>query len=522
MKIDLIVSTYQNLKIYLFLFTILFAASCSESKEANKKQPNIIYIYADDLGYGELGVYGQEKIETPNIDALASAGMKFTQHYAGSTVCAPSRYMLMTGKHPGNAYIRGNDELTERGDVWSFEAMYDNPELEGQRPMPAETVTIADHLQSAGYKTAAIGKWGLGGPCTAGHPNEQGFDFFYGYLCQRQAHTYYPTYLWKNKERVYLDNEFVPPHQRLPEGLDPYDSSSYAKFQDQPDHSADMMHIETLQFIEDNQENMFFLYLPTPIPHVPLQAPQRWINYYVDKFGDEEPYPGGNYTPVRYPNASYAALISYMDEQVGEIIKKLKDLGLYDNTLIMFSSDNGPTFTGGVDPEYFDSAAPFKGSYGWGKGYLHEGGIRVPMIASWKGVIPEGTISDHISAQWDIFPTFSEIAGLETPGDLDGVSFLPTLLGNENEQQEHDFLYWEFPGYGGQQAVRMGNWKAIRKNMVSDRNLEIELFDLDNDVREENNIADKHPDVVEKIRQIMESNRTSPEVDAFRIPVLGD
>lgn len=516
------VSDIHNFKFFVFILILFVAGNCTTNEEAKKQLPNIIYILADDLGYGELGVYGQEKIETPNIDALANSGMKFTEHYAGSAVCAPSRYMLMTGKHPGNAYIRGNDELSERGDIWSFEAMYDNPELEGQRPIPDKTVTVAKLLQSAGYNTGAIGKWGLGGPCTTGHPNEQGFDLFYGYLCQRQAHTYYPTHLWKNKQRVYLDNDLVPPHQSLPEGMDPYEWSSYEKFQQQPDYSAELMHIEALKFIEENQDEPFFLYLPTPIPHVPLQAPEPWINYYLNKFGEEEPYPGGNYTPVRYPNATYAALISYMDEQVGELIEKLKSLDLYDNTLIIFTSDNGPTFTGGVDPEYFDSADPFKGSYGWGKGYLHEGGIRVPMIASWNGKIPQGTISDHISAQWDIMPTFGEIAGVETPADIDGISFLPTLLGEENEQEQHEFLYWEIPEYGGQQAVRIGKWKGIRKNMISEGNLNIELFDLEKDKKEEDNIADKHPEIVEKIRLIMNSNRTEPEVDTFRIPVIDD
>ena len=511
------------MKIYLvFLFTIVLATSCSDRKETATNQPNIIYILADDLGYGELGVYGQEKIETPNIDALASTGMKFTQHYSGSAVCAPSRYMLMTGIHSGKAYIRGNDELPERGDVWNFEAMNATPELEGQRPMPAETTTIAGHLQEAGYKTAAIGKWGLGGPGTSGHPNKQGFDSFYGYLCQRQAHTYYPTHLWHNTSRVYLDNEMIPPHQSLPEELDPYASSSYSKFQEQPDHASELMHTQALQFIEDNQENPFFLYLPTPIPHLPLQAPQRWVDYYVEKFGEEDPYLGGDYSPVRYPNATYAAMISYMDEQVGEIIDRLKTLDLYDTTLIMFSSDNGPTFTGGVDPEYFDSATPFDGSYGNGKGFLNEGGIRVPMIASWKGVIPEGTTTNHISAQWDVFSTLSEIAGLETPSHLDGISFSPTLRGNTDTQSQHDFLFWEFPGYGGQQAVRMGKWKGIRKHMISDENLDLELYDLENDVKEKRNIAERHPEVIEKIMEIMKNNRTSPEVEAFKIPVLKD
>jgi arylsulfatase A-like enzyme len=511
------------LKYCVFLFLLASAIGCSNEQEQQERDlPNIIYILADDLGYGELGAYGQEKIETPNIDNLASSGMMFTQHYAGSPVCAPSRYMLMTGKHPGNATIRGNDEWNERGDVWSFDAMLENPELEGQRPIPPETITIAKMLKEAGYATGAIGKWGLGGPNTDGHPNRQGFDFFYGYLCQRQAHTYYPTHLWKNDERVFLRNEQVHPHQRLPEDADPYDLQSYAPFYNQPDYAAGLMHAQALHFIEEHRDVPFFLYLPTPIPHVSLQAPQRWVDYYHDKFGDEEPYPGGNYTPVRYPNATYAAMISYLDEQVGDLVQKLRELDLYENTIIMITSDNGPTFTGGVDPAFFGSAAPFKGEYGWGKGFLHEGGIRVPMIAAWEGVIPAGTVSNHVSAFWDVMPTFAEISGATKPENIDGISFMNTLRGNQETQKEHDFLYWEFPQYGGQQAVRMGNWKGIRKKLISDNNLEIELYDLDSDPREQNNIAGQHPDIVEEIRVIMETAHTPSKNELFKIPALGD
>lgn len=516
-------TVYLILKPGLLTFLLVWSISCTtEQEHQGQRLPNIIYILADDLGYGELGAYGQEKIETPHIDAMAAAGMRFTQHYAGSTVCAPSRYMLMTGKHPGNALIRGNNEWSERGDVWSFEAMFENPDLEGQIPIPEDTITLADILKKAGYKTGAIGKWGLGGPFTEGHPNKQGFDYFYGYLCQRQAHTYYPTHLWKNDQRIMLQNKMVPPHQSLPEVADIYDPLSYAIFHDQPDYAAELLQIEVIRFIEEHRDTPFFLYLPTPLPHVSLQAPQRLIDYYREKFGDEEPYTGGNYVPVRYPNATYAAMISYLDEQVGEIVEKLKELDLYENTLIVLTSDNGPTFTGGVDPEYFDSAAPFKSTYGWGKGFLHEGGIRVPMIAVWEGIIPASSTNDHLSAFWDVLPTFGEIAGVEQPEGIDGISFLPTLRGNNEEQKQHEFLYWEFPQYGGQQAVRMGRWKGIRKNMINEENLDVEIYDLEHDPREQFNVAGHHPDITEKILSIMENERIRPEIDAFRIPVLED
>lgn len=500
----------------------LVLIGCAPDQEPETTSyPNIIYILADDLGYGELGIYGQELIETPSLDVLAESGIKFTQHYAGSAVCAPSRYMLMTGKHPGNAYIRGNNEWADRGDVWSYEAMYENPKLEGQKPIPAETVTLAEILRKAGYKTGAIGKWGLGGPYTKGHPNRQGFDFFYGYLCQRQAHTYYPTHLWRNEERIYLDNELVDPKQSLPDNVDPYNPDNYTVFHDHSDFSADLMHIEALRFIEENHHTHFFLYLPTPIPHVSLQAPQRWIDYYHQKFGDEEPFIGGGYVPARYPNATYAAMISYLDEQVGGIVDKLKELDIYENSLIIFTSDNGPTFTGGVDAEFFESASPFKNTYGWTKGYLHEGGIRVPMIAAWEGIIPAGSSTDHISAFWDVMPTFAEIVGTNL-SETDGISFLATLKGNEQDQKNHEFLYWEFPGYGGQQAVRMDNWKGLRKNVISKESLAIELYNLDEDIQEQYDLADQYPEIVKKIELIMENERTVPQLKEFRMPVLGD
>ncbi|MDX1639622.1 MAG: arylsulfatase [Balneolaceae bacterium] len=513
--------------IALFLLmsvTVGLLAGCSEKPQ----QPNIVYILADDLGYGELGTYGQEIIETPNIDALARSGMRFTQHYAGSPVCAPSRYMLMTGKHPGHAYIRSNGDRPTPDSVSfddfanRYEAMYEHPELEGQYAIPDSTVTLAEVLQEAGYATGAMGKWGLGGPGTEGHPNAQGFDFFYGYLCQWQAHTYYPTHLWMNRERVMLDNELVDPHQELPEDFDPYEAADYARFHEQPDYSAELMLEQALGFIEDNRDGPFFLYYPSTIPHVSLQAPQRWVEHYHQKFGEEEPYVEGSYVPARYPRATYAAMISYLDEQVGDIVEKLKELGLYENSLIMFSSDNGPTYAGGVDPVFFNSAGPFEEERGRTKGYLYEGGIRVPMIAAWQGVIPAGSTTDHLSAFWDVLPTLAEIAGAEVPEGIDGLSFWPTLRGEPDRQPEHEYLYWEFPSYGGQQAVRMGKWKGIRKNITREGNLEIELYNLETDLQEQNNVAGKHPEIVEKIRRIMEREHTPAAVEDFRMQALNE
>jgi arylsulfatase A-like enzyme len=499
---------------------LLTLIACNNQPSTKESKPNIIYILADDLGYGELGVYGQEKIETPNIDQLASEGMRFTQHYAGAPVCAPSRCVLLTGKHLGHAYIRGNDAMKERGDVWNFAAATKDPYLEGQRPIPAGTVNIGSILHDAGYKTACVGKWGLGGPLTEGAPNKQGFDFFYGYICQRQAHTYTPLHLWKNEQKIFLNNQLVIPGTKLDSAADINDPQSYKKYQ-QPELATISLAKEALGFIERNQKKPFFLLYSSPLPHVPLQAPEKWVKYYQKKFAKEMPYLGDRgYFPNRTPNATYAAMISHLDEQVGAIVDKLKELGLYENTLIIFSSDNGPTYAGGVDPVYFDSAKPFKSEYGWGKGFVNEGGIRVPMIASWPGKINSGTSTGLISSFYDILPTLCELTRSPLPDSIDGISILPTLLG-EGTQKQHKFLYWDYPEYGGQQAVRMGNWKGIRKN-IKQGNLEIELYDLSNDIQELNNVAEDNPEIVDEIRKIMEREHTPPVVATFSMPALGD
>ena len=498
-------------------FMLLFG--CGLKKE-NKEQrrPNIIFIMADDLGYGDLGCYGQELIETPNIDVLASSGMKFTQHYSGSPVCAPSRCVLLTGKHSGHAYIRGNDEWGVRGEVWDYRAMIADSTLEGQRPLPANTTSIGTLLQSAGYRTGMIGKWGLGAPHTEGIPNRQGFDFFCGYNCQRQAHTYYPVHLYLNEERLYLGNDTVAPNTKLKEGADPLVMANYAPYT-LTSYAPDVMFDNMIRFIEEGGEDPFFFYWASPIPHVALQAPQRWVDYYVDKFGDEEPYTGDrSYFPNRYPHATYAAMISYLDERVGELVHTLKEQGLYENTLIIFSSDNGPTFNGGTDSPWFDSGGPFKSERGWGKAFLHEGGIRVPMIASWPGKIAPGSESGHISAFWDLLPTLSEVAGADIPVDVDGISYLPELLGKD-EQEQHPYLYWEFPASGGQQAVRMEDWKAIRKN-IRQGNLEIELYKLNEDIQELHNVAGDHPDIIKQMELILEREHTPARLERFRMEAI--
>ena len=515
----------------LALGTILMI-SCKDSQNKENKdaianettdytvKPNIIYILADDLGYGELGAYGQEKIETPNIDALAKNGMLFTQHYTSAPVCAPARYMLLTGKHAGHAYIRGNDEWAERGDVWNYKTMIKDSTLEGQRPLPASTVLLPQKLKEAGYATGVVGKWGLGAPHTESIPTKMGFDFFFGYNCQRQAHTYYPVHLYKNENRVHLNNDTIAPNTKLAEGADPNDPKSYMDFT-LKDYAPDLMFDELMGFVSENKEKPFFLYWATPIPHNPIQAPQGWVDHYIKKFGDEEPYLGeNNYFPHKNPRAGYAAMISYLDENVGKLVNYLNDEGMYDNTLIIFTSDNGVTFTGGTDGKFFNSSGPFGEEYGKAKGFVYEGGIRVPMIATWPGHINAGSTSALISAQYDVMATLSELVGFDAPEDTDGISFLPTLLGKERQKQ-HDFLYWEFPEYDGQVAIRMGDWKVVRQNIKNDKKKPtLELYNLADDPAESKNLVNEHPEIVQKAAAIFKNEHENPEIEKFRIPLI--
>ncbi len=487
--------------------------------ETPPQKPNVIYILADDLGYGELGCFGQEIIETPNIDKLAKSGMRFTQHYSGAPVCAPSRCVLLTGKHSGHAQVRGNDEWRERGNVWDYRAMIADSTLEGQRPMLEGTETIGTVMQAAGYSTAMFGKWGLGAPHTHSIPTKMGFDHFVGYNCQRLAHTYYPVHLYKNDARIFLGNDTIAPNTKLAEGADPNNKESYKNY-NLKNYSCDVMFNELSKFVDDNQNNPFFLYWATPIPHAPLQAPQKWVDYYIEKLGDEKPYLGEKgYFPHQHPRAAYAAMVSYLDENVGRLVQQLKDLGIYDNTLIIFTSDNGATYNGGTDSQFFNSGGSLKSEYGRGKGFTYEGGIRAPMIASWPTKIKSGTESDHISAFWDVLPTLCELVDIEVPTETDGISFLPSLLGDA--QVAHDHLYWEFPSYGGQQAVRMGKWKAVRKDIFKG-NMAIELYDLEKDIQEQNNIASEHSELVKQMEEILTDEHVEPRIERFRIKQLGD
>ena len=344
-----------------------------------------------------------------------------------------------------------------------------------------------------------------------------GFDFFFGYNCQRQAHTYFPVHLYKNENRVYLNNDTIPPNTKLAKGANPFDSKSYSNFK-LNEYAPDLMFKEMISFISENKQNPFFLYWATPIPHNPLQAPQKWIDYYREKFGEEKPYLGQNgYFPNQNPRAAYAAMISYLDENIGKLMNYLKYKNLYDNTLILFSSDNGVTYSGGTDGEFFNSSAIFGESYGRGKGFVYEGGIRVPMIATWNKNIKPGSITNHISAHYDVMATLLEVINYENIPETDGISFLPTLTGKE-EQDIHDFLYWEFPEYGGQVAIRLGDWKVIRRNLKrSDEKPTLELYNLSLDPEELNNVANDHSDIIRIASDIFDKEHIKSEIERFRI-----
>jgi len=504
-----------KMKPLIIFTTLLVFNSCAEEPPP----PNIIYILADDLGYGEIGAYGQEIIETPNIDALAKNGMLFTQHYSGSSVCAPSRSVLLTGLHTGHTYIRGNDEWKERGNVWNYEAVFNDQTLEGQRPLPDSITTLAELIQDYGYKTAFVGKWGLGAPGTEGAPRNQGFNYFFGYNCQRQAHTLFPMHLWENEKKILLNNKMIAPHSNLEKGANPDNPDSYSSFS-LNEYAPELMHDKAVAFIESNSNNRFFLIYASPLPHAPLQAPKNWVNHYKKKLGPEQPYTGKSYFPNQSPRATYAAMISTLDEQVGDLVSVLVERGILDNTLIIFTSDNGPTYAGGVDAEFFNSAKPFKAGHGWAKGFLHEGGIRVPMIASWKNHIKSGSRTDYISGFQDVLPTVLELCGAQIPKETDGISFLNILLGREQTNQ-HKYVYWEIPEYGGQQALRIDNFKAIRKN-IFDGNLEIKLFDLSTDIQETKNVAGQFPEIVKHVKEIMEKEHRPSTLPGFQFSTLGE
>jgi arylsulfatase A-like enzyme len=478
-----------------FVFTAIMAFVIVACKEKQQEQstmaevkPNIVYILADDLGYGDLGCYGQEKIETPNLDKLASKGMRFTQHYSGVSVCAPSRSSLMTGQHTGHTPIRGNKEVGE----------------EGQTPLPARSITIAEMLKGAGYTTGAFGKWGLGFIGSEGDPVNQGFDIFYGYNCQRMSHRYYPPHLWSNQEKVLL------------EGNDWEHKVTYA---------PDEIQKQTFKFLEDNKDKPFFAYVPYVLPHAELISPDDAIFKKYDGKFEEIPYTEDNaytsdygpnivhkeYCPQPKPHAAYASMVSRLDTYVGQIMDKLEALGIADNTIIMFASDNGPHEEGGADPEFFNSAGGLRGV----KRDLYEGGIRSPFIAVWPNKIKAGSVSSHASAFWDMMPTYADIAGVEVPKQTDGISMLPTLLG-ENSQKEHDYLYWEFHGRNKKQALRKGDWKAVIYNLEKGGDLaKTQLYNIVNDEKETNDVAKDHPEMVAELEGLIKEAHIESELFKF-------
>jgi len=475
-------------RLLLTLAVCLQTTFFTSTATAAKQPPNVVYFLADDLGYAELGCYGQKWIKTPNIDRLAAQGMKFTQHYSGNAVCAPSRCCLMTGKHAGHAYIRNNGDPKH---LQHLKSKY-GWEFPGQNPIPDSETTIAEVLKQKGYATAAIGKWGLGHFGTSGDPNKQGFDLFYGFNCQRHAHNHYPKFLWRNNKK-----EILPGNDRTLNG----DTFSQDKFTE-----------VALEFVNANKDKPFFLYMPFAIPHLSIQVTEKSLAQYKGKIPEED-YKHRGYLKHPYPRAGYAAMISHLDRDVGKVMSLIKKLGLDGNTLVFFTSDNGPTYNrlGGSDSDFFESAGKLRGF----KGSLYEGGIRIPLIARWPGKIEPNTESDHISAFWDMLPTIAEVTGTKAPAGIDGISLLPTLLGKK--QKQHEYLYWEFAAYGGQQVLRQGDWKAIRQNMLKkNSSLNIELYNLKSDIGEQTNVAADHPDVVAKMDKLMKAARTPSELFKFK------
>lgn len=451
-------------KWYLFLLISFLAILMSCYTDNTKTlKPNIIFIVADDMGYGDLGCYGQTKILTPNLDLLASEGILFTNHYAGTSVCAPSRCVLLTGLHTGHTVVRGNMEV--------------NPY--GQFQLPDETVTVAELLKTAGYVTGLFGKWGLGVENTTGDPQNQGFDEFFGYYCQVHAHNSYPEYLYYNRNRVFLKNEVVyMPKDSWSRGLGSYATKKI-------DYSNDLILDKALDFVVKNKDKSFFLYLPVTIPHDNGEAPAGEkleipsLSFYADSIFSQE-------------DQTYAAMISHLDGYVGKIRNVLEELKIDRNTVVFFTSDNGG---------FRYSDLNHNGSLRGIKRDLYEGGIRVPLIVWWPGKIKDGIESSHISGFVDFLPTVCDLAGISAPDFIDGKSYLPSLL--DENQPAHDYLYWELHEMGKKQAVRLGKWKGVRLNVFENPEAPIELFDLEKDPSETKNVSETNPEIVNQIKSIM-------------------
>lgn len=463
------------------LTTFSCKQQAKQSDDNLPARPNIIYILADDLGYGDLGCLGQDKFETPHIDQMAEEGMLLTEHYSGSTVCAPSRAVLFTGLHTGHAPIRGNKGMNGGG-----------------YPIADSIPMMSEMFKEQGYVTGAFGKWGMGYPGSEGSPEKRGFDEWYGYNSQKLAHNFYPEFLWHNDQKVFLEGNANG-------GTEQY--------------SFDLIHDKAIEFLEAHKDTTFFLYLPYTVPHAELLVPddsifQSFIGKYPETpwegVDDGPSYRKGPYGSQEYPHAAFAAMVTRFDIAVGEVLSKLKEYGIEENTLVIFTSDNGTHLEGGADPEFFNSNGPFRGY----KRDLYEGGIHVPAIAWWPGTISADTSSDHVSAFWDMYPTFAELIGGKVPGDIDGISMVPALTGN-GYQEEHGRLYWEFHEKGGRVALREGDWKAVRYDVFENPNSQIELYNLAEDPGETNNVVKEYPEVERRMDALLRTARTPHPVWEF-------
>ena len=454
----------------LILYSSLLLASCSNGSNSVENlvttPPNVVFIMADDLGIGDVGCYGQQRIKTPAIDQLAKNGLKFTQHYSGSTVSAPSRCVLLTGKHTGHSYIRGNKGYkAEDGRYYDLN-------------LADEEITLGEIFKTRNYTTACVGKWGLGGPSGVGHPNKQGFDYFFGYLGQGNAHNYYPVQLFENNNPVMLNHEV---------------------------YSHDLIMEKALDFLDKNADKPFFLYLTPTIPHADLIVPNNELFDYDGKFA-EVPFPGPGYRPQPKPRATFAAMVTRMDRDIQRVVDLLKEKGVLDNTIVIFTSDNGTHHEGGHDPRYFDSNGPFRGT----KRDLYEGGIRTPFVVQWPAKIQPGTVSYHVSSFWDFMPTVCDLIHAERPAGIDGISYLPTLL-NTGNQQKHESLYFEFHEQGGKQAVIKDRWKLVHLNVNKPAQERYELYNLTADPGENSNVLSLYPEKVDSLKKIMSASHTKNE-----------
>ncbi len=457
------------------------SSETSKNPQKENRPPNIIFILADDLGYGDLSCYGQKKYNTPHIDALAKSGIRFTNFYSTSPVCAPARCAILTGKHSGQGTIRDNGEMPG----------------EGQSPMLKDDYTIAEMFKKNGYNTACVGKWGLGFVGSEGDPNHQGFDLFFGPNCQRQAHFYYPKHVWRNSTKI-------PFPQNVPN-------------KGGPDYLGDHLEKEATQFITDNKDTPFFLWYTTPVPHASLQVKDEDIKPFVGRY-PEKPFPGGGYAAQPTPNAAAAAMVTRLDNEVGRMHALVKKLGIEDNTIFIFSSDNGPSAEGGKDMNFFNSRGNLTGQ----KCLLNEGGVRVPMIICAPKMFEGNRVVNEPFAFDDLFPTFTDVIQTVAPKDITGISFYPTLKNQNSEQKKKDYMYWEFGGYGGQVVVRKGNMKAYAKDLRKKGVAEFALYDLSKDPNEKTNIADKNPRIIEEFKAQIPKLRSTPHYKNFDMKALQD